>query len=191
MQDHVQQRLMDMDATVVLNKAHLPEAIHEEANPRAGRADHVGQRFLRDRRDQRLLLSGLAELCHQEQYPRKALFAGIEELIDEVCLCPKTARQEESYKHVGEAVFFVDHTNHLLPFDFEHGTSGDGARSCQPQTEYAGDRLLANEVSSGEKRNSSLFACLGNDRELSATLLEEKMESAEFPCEKKMPFAFR
>jgi len=32
MQDHIEQRFMNPDATVVLNKAELAKAIHEEAD---------------------------------------------------------------------------------------------------------------------------------------------------------------
>jgi hypothetical protein len=32
MQNHIEQRLVHMDASVVFNKAHLAEAVHEEAD---------------------------------------------------------------------------------------------------------------------------------------------------------------
>jgi hypothetical protein len=51
-QNHVEQRFMNPDPLVVLDKAQLAEAIHEEADTRPGGADHVCQRFLGDLRDE-------------------------------------------------------------------------------------------------------------------------------------------
>ena len=44
-------------ATVVLNKAQLAELVHEETHARPRSADHLGQRFLADRRQGRLRLA--------------------------------------------------------------------------------------------------------------------------------------
>jgi hypothetical protein len=43
-----------LHTSVLLNKAQFPEPIHEEANPRAGRANHLGQSFLTDLGDKGL-----------------------------------------------------------------------------------------------------------------------------------------
>jgi hypothetical protein len=48
-QDDVEQRPMNPDATVVFNKAELAKAIHQEAHARPSGADHLRQSFLRDR----------------------------------------------------------------------------------------------------------------------------------------------
>jgi hypothetical protein len=50
-QNHIEERLMNPDATVVFNKAESAKTIHEEANAGPGGADHFGQSFLRDLRD--------------------------------------------------------------------------------------------------------------------------------------------
>jgi hypothetical protein len=42
-QDDVEQRLVNADATVVFDEAEFAKAIHEEADPGAGGADHVGE----------------------------------------------------------------------------------------------------------------------------------------------------
>jgi hypothetical protein len=77
---------MNPDATVVFNKAELAKAIHEEAHARPGGADHFGQSFLRDLRDQRFRFSRLAKLRQQQEDPRQTLFAGVEKLIDKIGL---------------------------------------------------------------------------------------------------------
>jgi hypothetical protein len=50
-QNHIEERLMNPDATVVFNKAEIAKTIHEEANAGPGGADHFGQSFLRDLRN--------------------------------------------------------------------------------------------------------------------------------------------
>ena len=69
---------------VVIDEAQLPEAIHEETNPRSGGANHFGERFLAHFRDQRNWFCFLAEICQQQQKPSEAFFAGVKEMIDQV-----------------------------------------------------------------------------------------------------------
>src|SRR4051812_17067938 len=51
----IKQRTVDLQspfrATGVMNEAQLPESIHEEADTRTSRSNHLGQRFLADLRD--------------------------------------------------------------------------------------------------------------------------------------------
>src|ERR1700730_16828053 len=62
-QNHIEQRSMYPDATVVFNKPEFAKAIHEEANAGPGGADHFCQSFLRDLRNQRFRFPRLAKLC--------------------------------------------------------------------------------------------------------------------------------
>ena len=50
-QDHIQQGLMDQDATVVLDKTEFAKAIHEEADAGPRGADHLRKRLLGDWRN--------------------------------------------------------------------------------------------------------------------------------------------
>src|ERR1700686_4522002 len=47
-QDDVQQRAVDLQAAVVVNKPQFPEPVHKEANPRTGCSDHFRQHLLAD-----------------------------------------------------------------------------------------------------------------------------------------------
>ena len=73
-----------MDAAVVGDEAKFAKFVHEEAHARTGRSDHLGERFLADFRDHRLRVAFLAEVRQQQEQPRKALLARIEQLVDEV-----------------------------------------------------------------------------------------------------------
>src|ERR1700682_5750719 len=46
--NHIEKGLVDVDAAVVVDKAELPKAIHEEADPGSSRSNHVGEGLLRD-----------------------------------------------------------------------------------------------------------------------------------------------
>ena len=46
--NHVEKGLVDVDAAVVIDKAELAKAIHEEADPRSSRSNHVSKGLLRD-----------------------------------------------------------------------------------------------------------------------------------------------
>jgi hypothetical protein len=77
-QDHIEQRLVYLDAAVVIDKAELAKAIHEEADAGPRSADHLCQGFLRNGRDESFPFSRLAKLRHQQENPRQTLFAGVE-----------------------------------------------------------------------------------------------------------------
>ena len=46
MQDDIKQQAMDLQPAVVVDKAQFPGPVHEEADPRAGCADHLPQHLL-------------------------------------------------------------------------------------------------------------------------------------------------
>src|ERR1700733_10279322 len=74
-QYHIEQRLMHLDSSVVINEAELPKAIHEETHPRSCRPDHVRKGFLRDGRNISLRIARFAKFSHNQQNPRQPLFA--------------------------------------------------------------------------------------------------------------------
>jgi hypothetical protein len=58
-QDHIEQRLMHLDAAVVTDKAELAKAVHEEADAGSRGADHLRQGFLRNGRNEGFRFPGL------------------------------------------------------------------------------------------------------------------------------------
>src|SRR5713101_7022568 len=75
---------MDLDFPVVFDETQFAEFVHEKAHARSGRADHLCKRFLTKRSHDRLWPAFLAEICKQKEKPGEALFARIEQLIDQV-----------------------------------------------------------------------------------------------------------
>ena len=69
---------------IIVNEAQLSEPVHEKTDPRPGCTDHLCEGLLTDLRDYRLGHPFLAETSKQEQKPSQSLFAGIEELVNQI-----------------------------------------------------------------------------------------------------------
>lgn len=68
---------MHVQAAGVANKPRFPELVHEDTGAGPRGADHLGQRFLRDLRDDRLGLVCLLTVGRQQQDPRQPLLTGL------------------------------------------------------------------------------------------------------------------
>lgn len=78
---------------------------------------NFGQRFLR--------IAGGPVAREEQQSAREAFFAGIEELVDQIFFDAYVAREHVGDEAVGELVLFVEHTNHFIFFDHQHGSGRD------------------------------------------------------------------
>src|ERR1700720_114946 len=94
MQNRTQQRVVNLDVSVVADQSKLAEFVHERTDARSGGADHIGQCFLTNVRTDRLRAAFLAEISKQQEQPRKQPLARIEELVDQVLLNPAVPGQE-------------------------------------------------------------------------------------------------
>jgi hypothetical protein len=65
-QKHAQQGVVDLEMPVVIDEAQLTKLVHEVTDPRPCRADHLGQSFLADLRDNRLRPAFLSEVGQQQ-----------------------------------------------------------------------------------------------------------------------------
>ena len=176
---------MNTNAAVVFDVAELSEAIHEEADARPRGADHLGKSLLGDRRKQRLRLARTAKIRQEQERPRQAPFAGIEELIDEIRLGSDASGQNELHEKVGEGVFLVQDAKHPVSFDLERDAAGYGhsrGRSHRPRFR---DRFLAKEIPGGKHRYRGFFAPLGDDGELCPAILEVKHRVGRASLEKE------
>jgi len=65
-------------SNVVVDESELSESVHEEADPRTRRSNHLREGLLAESGDRHLGHPFLSELRHQQQNSRQPLFAGIE-----------------------------------------------------------------------------------------------------------------
>jgi len=190
-EDHVQQRLMYLDTAVVAYKTELAKAIHEEADTGPSRSDHVGQRFLRNRRDESFRFAGLAEFSHQKQDAGQPFLAGVEELIDEVGLGAHAAGQQELEEYICECRLLMHYSNHFISADHERRTGVHGGSGCHTQPDDRGERLLPNKIPGGEESDGGLFAFLRNDGYPSSAFLQIKDRIRRVPLGKECLFGFQ
>src|ERR1700722_3870484 len=119
----VQQRTVDLqptlDAPGVLNEAQFSEPVHEKTYSRTSRSDHFCQRFLANFWDHSLRHSLLAKMSEHEKDARKSLFAGIEQLVDQILFVTDVAGKQVGHEHIGEGVFPMKRLHHRLLFDPE------------------------------------------------------------------------
>jgi hypothetical protein len=78
-QNHVLQGIMDFQLSVVFDEPQFAEFVHEKADARSGRADHLRQCFLTVLSQDWLRPAFLAEICQEKEKPGEALFARVEQ----------------------------------------------------------------------------------------------------------------
>jgi len=141
---------MDFKITVVINVAQLPKLIHKVAHAGTRRADHVRERLLTDFGDDRLLLSVLAEVRQQEQRPRQPLFAGIEQLVDQVFLHSDRASQKMRREPFGKIRLLAEDARHggLIHSADDGILQGPGGRNAPRPS---GEATLADKISGFEE----------------------------------------
>jgi hypothetical protein len=133
-QNHVQQGIMDLKSSVVFDKTQFAKFVHEKAYARSGRADHLRQRFLTELSHDRLRPAFLAEICQQKEKPGEALFARIEQLIDQVLFNSTVPIQQIRHEQFRKFRLIVNGSDHgrLLQAS-NHAIIIDCPRCCDAQ----------------------------------------------------------
>ena len=124
---------MDFEPAVVVNKAQFSEPVHEVADPRAGCADHFRQHLLTDLGNYRLGCAFLAKMSEQQKDPGQPLFAGIEELIDQILLVTDVSPQQIRHEQIGKRVFPVQRFHHGSLVDLQNSAIRHGG--CRTHAE--------------------------------------------------------
>ena len=92
-QHNRQQRLINLDFSVVLDKSQVPEFVHEEVNPRSRSSYHACQRLLGNFQKDAVRLFLFPVARQKQQGARQALFTRIEELIDQILFHTDVVRE--------------------------------------------------------------------------------------------------
>src|SRR5712664_3267013 len=169
-EDYAQERIVDVDLAVVLDKAQFPEFVHEkiDAGPRC--ADHLRQHLLRYFGKHLLSLARRAIAREQQQGARQTLLAGVEELVYQVLLDSRVSRKHVSDKAVGELVLPVEHANHLVFLYDEHG--GGRNRGCsRDATGLARKAPFPKKIARFKDRHNGYFAGLVDHSKLHTAFL--------------------
>src|SRR5712691_4236805 len=171
MQNDIQQRAVDFQVAVVFNQAHFSELIHEKAHASTRCANHLRERFLADLWNNPLGLTFLAKLRENEKYPSQALLAGIEELIDQVCLYSDVTRQKMRHEPLRELLLVLgkaDHRRFLQPHDLGF-LNCFGRRNAKG---LPGQASLATKIAGSKYPNNSFFPLRGKHGQRYLALLD-------------------
>src|SRR5467141_5101136 len=169
-QDHAQEGIVDVDLAVVLDEPEFPEFVHEKIDPRPRCPDHLRQRFLRHfgKHLLRLVLRAIAR--QQQQRARQPFLAPIEQLVDQVLFDSYVSRQHIRDEAVGEFVLLVEHANHLLSFNDEHGGRRNRGRRRHANG-LARQAPFAKKISRSKDRYNGFLAGLIDYAKLHAAFL--------------------
>jgi hypothetical protein len=94
-------------AVAVVDKAQLPELIHEMTDPRPSGADHLCQVVLTHSGNDGFGFAFLAEMSQQQEHSGQTLLAGVEKLIDQIRFVADVARKQIHDEQFREVVLFV------------------------------------------------------------------------------------
>ena len=86
MQNDAEEAALNCQSAViaVVDKAQLPELVHEMADSRAGGAHHLRQVVLADSGENRFGPAFLPKMSQEQEGSCQPLFTGVEKLIDEI-----------------------------------------------------------------------------------------------------------
>jgi len=187
--DDAEEGAIDLQAAVVFDEAELAEFVHEEIDAGAGGADHFGKHFLRDLGKDVFGFIFLAVAGEEKEGAGEALFAGIEELVDEIFLDANVAREHVGDEAIGEGMLGVKDANHFLLFDDEDGGGSDGGGGGDA-VGLSGEAAFAEEVARAENGDDGFFAGFVDDGEADAAFLDVKNVGAEIALGKDGLFLF-
>ena len=159
--------------TVVIDKAKLPELIHEMTDPRPGCADHLCQVFLIDPGNYSLGPALLAKMGQQQENPSQALFARIEKLVDEIRFVSDVAGEQLSEKPFRESHLFAEHSCYDQLLNSGKSAISHGNSRCHAQR-LTGQASFTEELTGAQSGDNRFLAFLGCNRELHLASQDEE-----------------
>src|SRR6185437_7181351 len=161
--NNIQKRTVDTQLAVVLDEPQFAKAIHEEAHPGAGGANHLGEGFLADFGNHGLWSPFFAEPGKQQQRPRQAFFAGVEELINQIFLKTNVTGQQIADENLRKRFLIVEHPHHLFSVNPEYRRRRESCGGGHAPRLHGRDALFSQEVPGTKYRYSRFLAAFGDD----------------------------
>src|SRR5213076_904583 len=103
------------------------------------RTHHLCQRLLTDFWDYSLRHALLAKMSEHKKHTGQSLFAGIEQLVDQVLFITDIAGQQIRHEHIGKSMFPMKRGHHRLLLE----SAEAGSPSLQPRIPYGEPGLPA------------------------------------------------
>src|SRR6202158_5740638 len=173
MQNRAQQRIVDLDLSVVVDEAKSAEFVHEKTDAGAGGANHLRQCFLADIRTDRLRAAFLSEIREQQKYARKPPLARIKQLVNQVLFDPAVPGQEISHKQLGKFRLIMKGGDHTFFRNSSDHAIFHRRRGRDPQL-VAVHAAFTEELAGFQDRDDCFLALLGQDGEFDPAFLNVK-----------------
>ena len=100
---------------MVVDKAQLPELVHEMTDPRPGGAHHLCQVFLIDSGKRSSVSAFRGKTRKHQESPGQSFLAEIEETIHKILFHSNQTRKQLGDKKLGERRILMDEANHGFP----------------------------------------------------------------------------
>ena len=130
-QDHAEEAVMDLQlaaGAVIIDKAKIPELIHEMTDPRPRGTHHLRKGLLIDPGNHRLGRFVIAKPHKRQEDSRQALLARIENMSQEIFSDSGNTRKKIGDEEPAEGRVLIDRANDSFPF--HAGNSGLMNRRC-------------------------------------------------------------
>src|ERR1700730_7675680 len=158
---------------VVVDKAELPESVHEEADTRTGRPHHFCQSLLTQSGDRHLGHALFAELRHQQKHTYQSFFAGIKKLVDQIILISDVSLQQIFEKYGRQFLFQTQCTHHCLLLDMQKDAVGH--RGCRRHAQkLTGKTAFSKEITFAQNAKGCFSPAFRDNAELYFPLLDKK-----------------
>ena len=156
-QNDAQQRVVDLEAAVVLDESELAEFVHEEVDARPRRPHHFRKRLLRQLRQ--LAMGGVifAVTRQQQERSRQPFLTRVEQLIDEVFFDADVAHEHMREESIGEVLLLVQCLLHFALLNAHHGRRHNRCR-CPHAQRLPRKASFAKEVARSQHADHGLFA---------------------------------
>lgn len=176
-EDDGEQRTMHLEAAFfsacVMNESQFSKAVHKKADSGPSGADHFRQGLLADLRNYGFRYAFFAKLSEHEEDACQTLFAGIEQLVDQILFVAYIAGQQMGHEHIGKVVLAMEGFHHGLLLDDQQLTVGQSNRGSHAQR-LASQRPFAEKILLAQNGDGSFLARLRNDGESDFPLLNVK-----------------
>jgi hypothetical protein len=152
---------MHLQTTVVVNEAELSEFVHEEVHSGAGGANHLRQSLLAQLWDDGFGLIFFSETGQYQKRSGQTFLAGIEKLINQVCLRAVVTIDHISYKEIRQLVLLVQRGQHRFLLNSQDCAVRHGSSGCQADSLIGSEASLAQEVTRAEQSDGCFLTLLG------------------------------
>ena len=169
-------------AVVVIDKAKLPELIHEMTDSRPGCADHLCQRILIHSWNYAFGSAFLAKMSKQQENTSQPLLARVKKLVDEIRFVSDVAGKQMLDKQFRNVVLFVEHSRHQRLLNLVESAICHGDSRCHTRL-LTCEASLTEELTGAQNGDNRFLALLGYNRELhlASTEIEQGIRRLSLP----------